>query len=65
MENKQENELLIHGFVEKKMKKYNINIPFALIGLIAIWHSIEYLHVINIAGYHYKIHIDKIVNDTY
>ena len=63
MENKQENELLVHGFVKKEMKKYDINIPFALISFIVIWHSIEYVHVINIDGYHWKINIDKIFDD--
>ena len=29
MENKQENDSLVHGFIRKEMNKYKINFPFA------------------------------------
>ena len=64
MENKQENDLLVHGFVRNKMEKYNINIPFALIGLFAIWNLTEYVHVIgSVYEHHCKINVDKIIKE--
>ena len=65
MENKEENNLLVNGFCRTSMDMYSMNIPFALISFIAIWHSVEYIHVIKRygrdAGHHYKINIDKIL----
>ena len=64
MEDKHNNDLLVHGFVKKEINKYNMNIPFALIGLIGVWHSMEYVHVIGAdhseTG-HWKINVDKII----
>ena len=61
MENKEENDLLVHGFIRKEINKFNMNIPFALISLIGIWHSIEYIHVISKRGRkHWKINIDRL-----
>ena len=57
MENKNENELLIN--------EYNMSIPVALIGLIEIWHSFEYVHVIKYDdGCHWKINVDKIMKSN-
>ena len=66
MQNKNENDLLVHGWIRKDINKYNMNIPFALISLIAIWHSTEYVHVLNANlkenGAHWKINVDKIID---
>ena len=54
MENKYENDLLVHGFIKKEINKirdYNLYIPFALISLICIWHSIEYIHAIKVTSF--------------
>ena len=61
MENKQENDLFVHGFVRKEMETYNMNIPFALISLIAIWHPMECIHVISEYGKHWKVNVDHIL----
>ena len=63
MEDKQENDLLVHGFIRKGMNKYKINIPFALISLIVARHSTEYIYVMN-EGFdkHWKINVDKLFN---
>ena len=64
MEDKNKNDLLVHGFVKNEVNKYNMNIPFALIGLIGVWHSIEYIHVISkINGSHWKINVDAIIKE--
>ena len=64
MENKGKNDLLIHGFVRMEMNKYKMNVPFALISLIAIWHSIEWVHVVDCRnGDHWKISVDRIVQN--
>ena len=72
MEDEEQNDLLVHGFLRKSMKKSKMNIPFALINLITIWHSIEYVHVMSnaMSDYedenkfnHWKINVDKIFNE--
>ena len=64
MGNKEENDLLVHGFVKNVMKLngngYQMNVPFALISLIAVWHSVEYIHVIQYSS-HVKIKLDMIL----
>ena len=55
MENKNENDLLVYGFIRNEVNVFNINMPLALMSLVGLWHSIEYVHVINKKGYHWKI----------
>ena len=58
----EENALCVYGFVREEMHKFNMNIPSALIGLITIWHSMEYVHVIQTwNGGHWKINVDKLL----
>ena len=65
MENKEENNLLVNGFVRKAMNRFNMNIPFALIKLITIRHSIEYVHVMSdYPKRHWEINVDKIFKET-
>ena len=65
MDDKHKNDLLVHGFVKKSINKYNMNIPFALISLIGVWHSMEYIHVIEACNSknprHWKINVDEII----
>ena len=65
MENENENDLLVHGFIKREMNKYKLNVPFSLIALIGIWHCTEYIHVIKVdrRGSHWKINVDKILNE--
>lgn len=64
MEDKTQNQLLVHGFIKNKMKEFDLNIPFALVQIFEIWHAIEYVHVIlNDAlskMHHWRINIDHI-----
>ena len=60
MNKKEENELLIHGYVKQNMNKFNTTMPFVLIKMMTIWHVTEFIHVINIQKKHWKINIDKI-----
>ena len=65
MENKEENELLVDGYVKKEMTQNRLNIPYALIKLISIWYSTEYIHVFDnshLVGRHWKMLIDEIIN---
>ena len=62
MENKQKNELLVDGFVKNEMKMIQLNVPFAIIKLIGIWHSTEYVHVFNDRSSHWVTNVDKILN---
>ena len=62
MENKKENDLLVHGFIKEQMNIYNMNIPFALISSICVWHLTEYIHIIHSEiGNHWRINVDKII----
>ena len=63
MDYKTDTDLLVHGFVRNEMKKYTLNIPFALISLIGIKSLIEYAHIITKDRYHkhYEMNIDKIL----
>ena len=38
-ENEHENDLLVHVFVRRRMSRYGMNSPRALIGSFAVWHS--------------------------
>ena len=61
MGNETKNDLLVHGFVKNEMNKYRMNIPFALISLIAIWHLTEYIYVVDYEyGTHWKVSVDEI-----
>ena len=61
MENKEENDLLVHGWIKREVNLLVVNIPYALISLCCIWHSIEYVHVIDIHPNHWRINVDKIL----
>ena len=67
MNDKHKNNLLVTGFAKESM---GLEIPIAIFGMIAIWHSIEYIYVIkaptiqngnNENASHWKILIDKII----
>ena len=64
MNHKEENELLVDGFVRDIMTKYKMNIPFAIMKFIGIWHVCEYAHIMNEFGYiqHKQINIDRILD---
>ena len=64
MENKDESDKLVHGFIRNEMNKYDMNIPFALIALIGIRNSaLVYIHVMNRnGGQHWKVNVDKLLN---
>ena len=73
MESKDENNLLVHGYIRKETEKFNnLFIPFALISLLSIWHSIEYLHIMNSTGCfrdheigeHWEINLNKILDSV-
>ena len=66
MENKEETDLCVHGFVRQAMNKYNINLPFALISLVGIWTLTEYIHIIQDGAWkeHWKINVDKIIDSN-
>ena len=54
MDEYEENELLIHGFIKMESDKYDIDIPLEIMSLMVLWYSIEYMHVINERGRHWK-----------
>ena len=58
------NELLIDGFSRNLTKKYRMNVPFAIIKLIGMWHLMEYIHIMNKCGYiqHKMINVDKVLD---
>ena len=62
MDYKEENDLLVNGFINQETKRFEMNIPLALINLIGIWVSTQYVHVIskNSCLKHHKIKIDQI-----
>ena len=62
MEDKDGNELLFHGFVNREMKKYDVDIPDELFLLILCWYSNEFVHVVSEYGKHWNINVDKIIN---
>ena len=64
MENNQKKDLLMHGFIRKEMVKNNILIPSSLIDLFITWHSLEYVHVFNNEGNHWKIQVVDIIGKT-
>ena len=61
MENKKENDLLVHGFVRDISKKCNLNISFALKTGIAVFHPREYVHILDRNGSHWKINLEEIL----
>ena len=62
MSDDEKNDLLSHGFIRHEIKKHGIDIPFEIIELLCIWNSIEYLHVMNEQGKHWKINVDDVIN---
>eukprot|EP01084_Bolivina_argentea_P315340 546305_1 len=61
-ENVFENNLLIHGLLKQAMKLNGFYMPMALINVISLYHTFEYIHVINsYDGQHWKINVDKII----
>lgn len=62
MDDTKERDLLVHGFVRRVTDNSDMNIPFAVIGLIANWRSPEYIHVIReFTASHWKIHVGQIL----
>ena len=62
MDDEERNVLMVVGFVRDLMNKYGINIPVEIIDLMILWHSMEFIHVINEDGKHCKINVDLIFN---
>ena len=65
MDQYEEDELLIYGFVRYETIKYNIDIPVEIMKLLVSWYCIEYMHVINEEGRHWKIDIAHIINSIH
>ena len=64
MDHKIENELLVFGFIRNKFKMMKKNaIPIHIVQFICNWHSIEYFHIMDDQVNHWKIHLDKILNN--
>ena len=60
MEYKYENDLLIHGFVKRETQKCDLRLALEVINLIKIWHTTEYVHVMNCTSGHWKINLNEI-----
>ena len=63
LDNIQENELLMNGFVRRDIVLLDMNIPLPVISSCGNYHSVEYIHGMDQKGKHWKIRLSHILDN--